>query len=89
MKLEKLNLVMSYPVNWSVFMVMRDYIQNFYDAVGWERFGTSFAYDYNRETKKLEMCANRDFSMDWLTYIGASSVIQQITFNIFSTFLSK
>lgn len=73
MKLEKLNLVMSYPVNWSVFMVMRDYIQNFYDAVGWERFGTSFAYDYNRETKKLEMCANRDFSMDWLTYIGASS----------------
>ena len=55
MKLEKLNLVTCYPVNWSVFMVMRDYIQVFYDGVGWQRAGTRFAYHHNRDTKNLQM----------------------------------
>lgn len=72
-QIEKLNLVMSYPVKWTVFAVMRDYVQNFYDAVGPDRFGKDFSYIYNAETKTLKMQADRDFSMDWLTCIGASS----------------
>lgn len=72
-QIEKLNLVMSYPVKWTVFAVMRDYVQNFYDAVGPDRFGKDFSYAYNEETKSLRMQTNRDFSMDWLTCIGASS----------------
>lgn len=50
-QIEKLNLVMSYPVKWTIFAVMRDYVQNFYDAVGADRFGKDFSYIYNAETK--------------------------------------
>ena len=30
MAVKELNLLMTYPVKWSIYKVMRDYIQNFY-----------------------------------------------------------
>ena len=30
----RLNLIFDYPVRWSRFKVLRDLLQNFYDAVG-------------------------------------------------------
>ena len=56
----KLNIAMSYPVKWTVYGVMRDYIQNFYDAVGPELFGEKFVYNYENET--LTMSADKGFS---------------------------
>lgn len=67
----KLNIAMSYPVKWTVYGVMRDYIQNFYDAVGPELFGEKFVYNYENET--LTMSADKGFCKDWLMYMGASS----------------
>ncbi len=32
-KIIKLNIVYDYPVKWDKFMIMRDFIQNFYDSV--------------------------------------------------------
>lgn len=34
MKTLSLNIVMTYPVYWSRYQVLRDFIQNFYDTVG-------------------------------------------------------
>ena len=28
-----LNLIMSYPVKWNIYKILRDYIQNLYDSV--------------------------------------------------------
>lgn len=30
----KLNIVMTYPVTWSEYSVVSNYVQNFYDALG-------------------------------------------------------
>lgn len=32
-----LNLILDYPVRWSKYKVLRDFIQNFYDALNWLR----------------------------------------------------
>ncbi len=37
-----LNLVYSYPVRWGKLKVLRDLIQNFYDAVGRKHWATCF-----------------------------------------------
>lgn len=73
MKAEKLNLVMSYPVKWTAYGVLRDFIQNFFDAVGPERFGQDFVYCYEEGSCTLTMHAETGFARDWLMYIGASS----------------
>lgn len=33
MAIRKLNLVMSYPINWGLYTVMNNFVQNFYDAI--------------------------------------------------------
>lgn len=33
-----LNIVMTYPVHWGKYNLFRDFIQNFYDSVGYENF---------------------------------------------------
>ncbi|MDO5392895.1 MAG: hypothetical protein Q4F24_17660 [Eubacteriales bacterium] len=73
MRIERLNLVMTYPVHWMKHEVMRDYIQNFFDAVGYERFLEDFSHTYDEERHILTMSAEKGFSMEWLLYIGASS----------------
>lgn len=71
--IERLNLTMSYPVHWSLAAVLRDYTQNFYDAIGWERFSEEFMSSYDLETKKLHLVSYVPFSREYLKYIGASS----------------
>ena len=46
MKKLSVNIVMTYPVFWSKYQVLRDFIQNFYDAIGYEKWRQSFCYDY-------------------------------------------
>ena len=64
METRKLNILMRYPINWSVYTVMNNFIQNFYDAVGPEKFATGF--------KMAALVAYRDLklgitmeSQDW------------------------
>jgi hypothetical protein len=67
-----LNLMYDYPVRWSPFKVLRDLIQNFYDAVQYRDWGARFSH--RMDSGKLFLSA-RDvgFSYDWLVHIGAST----------------
>lgn len=69
----KLNLVMTYPVRWSRTHVMQDYIQNFYDITGAEKFSQDFNYCYNEKSQTLRMKSNKGFSAEWLQYMGVST----------------
>lgn len=71
MEIRKLNLVMSYPVDWSLYQVMNNFVQNFYDAVGSEKFMDHFEYNYRDGVITLK--SDVGFSKEWLYYIGASS----------------
>ena len=67
----KLNIAMTYPIKWGKYAIMRDYIQNFFDAVGPTRFQYEFRYKY--ENQVLVMWTEKGFDKEWLYYIGASS----------------
>jgi len=67
----KLNIAMKYPVQWSRYEVMRDYIQNFFDAVGPEQFQEKFEYRYENMT--LTMSAPEGFDKKWLFFMGTST----------------
>ena len=69
--LKKLNILLSYPVKWTVDKILRDFIQNFFDAVGPQYFGESFRYMYSESV--LQMYVNGSFDKEWLYYIGAST----------------
>lgn len=71
MEIRKLNLVMSYPVKWDLYQVMNNFVQNFYDAVGSEKFMEHFEFEYNDGTIVLK--SDVGFSKEWLYFIGASS----------------
>ena len=62
---------MSYPVKWSMRKVLRDYIQNFFDAIGPESFKERFSGSYKHNI--LLMQSDVPFDVDWLIYMGASS----------------
>lgn len=62
----RLNIVMTYPVKWSVEHIMSDYIQNFYDMTGYEKFMDAFSYQYDEDRQTLRMEGRKGFSMDWL-----------------------
>lgn len=67
-----LNLVREYPVKWSRYSVLRDFVQNFYDAVGREEWSRRFHHDVSEG--KLTMRADGvGFSHQWLVPIGAST----------------
>lgn len=72
-RIEKLNLVLSYPIDWSVHRVFEDFIQNFFDAIGCDNFSEDFIYSFDEEEKQLVMKSGIPFSMDWLRYIGVST----------------
>ncbi len=67
-----LNLVMSYPVYWGKYEILRDFIQNFYDSVGYGNWEKAFKYQYQRGelTCWLEGIT---FNYEWLMHIGAST----------------
>jgi len=67
-----LNLIYDYPVHWSLFKVLRDFVQNFYDAVGWRSWSRRFTYTYSGGTLYME-AKDVSFSYEWLVPIGAST----------------
>lgn len=67
----KLNITMSYPVKWCMRKILRDYIQNFFDAIGTESFKERFSVSYKDNI--LSMQSDVPFDVDWLVYMGASS----------------
>lgn len=67
-----LNIVTTYPVRWTKYKVFRDFIQNFYDSVGYLQWEERFHYAYN--DKALSMWIDDiNFSYEWLVHIGAST----------------
>lgn len=71
-RLISLNLVYDYPVRWSRYVVLRDFVQNFYDSIGWRDWSTAF--DYTVGNSFLTLTArNVGFSYEWLVHIGAST----------------
>ncbi len=70
--IQKLNIMLNYPVYWDEFKVLRDFIQNFYDAKGYRNWWKDFSYEYKEETLSMYM-KKSTFSYEWLLPIGASS----------------
>ena len=69
-----LNIVLSYPVHWGKYEVFRDFIQNFYDSVGYQNWNKSFHYEYDDAYETLTMWVDDvQFSYEWLMHIGAST----------------
>jgi len=67
-----LNLIYDYPVQWSKFKVLRDLIQNFYDAVQYRQWSHRFSYKIDGG-KLFLIASDVGFSYDWLVHIGAST----------------
>jgi len=75
-KLVSLNLVMGYPVNWSRFKVLRDFVQNFYDSIGFEQWTKRFSCKQTRDSVIMR-AENVVFDYQWLVHIGASTKREQ------------
>jgi hypothetical protein len=71
-KIVPLNLVLDYPVAWSRYKVLRDLVQNFYDAVGCRAWQERFSHSLEDGVLYLR-ARNVGFSYDWLVPIGAST----------------
>ncbi len=72
MKSVSVNIVMTYPVHWTKYQVLRDFVQNFYDAVGYNDWRKRFCYEYN-DTVLSMWIENISFNYEWLMHIGAST----------------
>lgn len=70
------NIVMSYPVYWSRYQVIRDFVQNFYDAVGFDDWRQRFKYTYHDSTLSMWV-DDVTFNYEWLMHIGASTKTSQ------------
>lgn len=71
-----LELVADYPIKWDFKKVLRDFIQNFYDALGPDKFGTEFGYNYDRDEYFYTLVMSvkgQPFSHELLSYIGSST----------------
>lgn len=71
-KVIPLNIVMTYPVRWGKYQVIRDFVQNFYDSVGYEEWKEKFRYEYLNDELSIWV-DNITFSYEWLLHIGAST----------------
>lgn len=84
----RLGIAMDYQVKWGVHRIIRDFVQNFYDSIGAERFGDEFEYNWEiTEEEKLSgwrrqkermlhirmRTSGHSFSYEWLTCIGGST----------------
>lgn len=67
-----LNLSYNYPVKWGTLKVLVDFIQNFYDAAGYDNFHKQFVYSYENNVLTMSL-DNHPFELDWLLYMGAST----------------
>lgn len=68
-----LNIVYEYPVEWSKYKVLRDYIQNFYDASSISDFSKQFTYHLDEQGVLTITGENIGFHYEWLVHIGAST----------------
>lgn len=68
-----LNLIFDYPVHWSKYKVLRDFIQNFYDSVPFNEFNDRFNYELTKKGELIFTISNVGFNYKWLIHIGASS----------------
>ncbi|MDE7310012.1 MAG: hypothetical protein K2N87_00015 [Eubacterium sp.] len=75
-----LGIAMDYPVNWGIHRIIRDFVQNFYDSIGPERFAKEFMYKWEIEDEPdgrfihVRMQAfGHAFSYEWLSHIGGST----------------
>nr|WP_308651175.1 hypothetical protein [uncultured Agathobacter sp.] len=66
------NIVMTYPVHWTKYQVLRDFVQNFYDAVGYNDWRQRFCYEYENSVLSMWI-ENVSFNYEWLMHIGAST----------------
>ena len=62
---------MTYQVSWKANTIMNNFIQNFYDALGMDKFAAGFPYEMENTT--MTMSADVDFALDWLLYLGTST----------------
>ena len=65
------NILIKYPVHWTEYTVMNNFVQNFYDAIGPESFSEAFHHKYSDGTIYME--SDIGFSKEWLYFMGASS----------------
>ena len=63
---------MTYPVYWTRYQVIRDFVQNFYDAVGFDGWRQHFKYTYHDSTLSMWV-DDVTFNYEWLMHIGAST----------------
>ncbi len=82
-----LDIAVDYPIEWGFRIVLRDLVQNFYDAIGSERFEKDFYYTWDKSDTgdfyDLEMSTeNHPFSYEWLTYVGGSTKTENNTDNV-------
>lgn len=71
-QLVPLNLVTTYPVQWSPFQVLRDFVQNFFDSVPNESFARRVSVRCSGTTAELN-AEGVVFSHEWLVPMGAST----------------
>lgn len=71
-KIIPLNIVMTYPVKWGKYQVIRDFVQNFYDSVGYDEWKEKFRYEYTNNELSIWV-DDITFSYEWLLHIGAST----------------
>lgn len=67
-----LNIVTTYPVRWTRYKIFRDFVQNFYDSVGYGNWKERFSFEYSNGLLRMwveDVC----FSYEWLLHIGAST----------------
>lgn len=84
-----LGIAMDYQVRWNVHRIIRDFMQNFYDSIGYEHFADEFQYEWElydqnedsvyyscREEERLHIrmrTYGHSFSYEWLSSIGGST----------------
>ncbi len=71
-----LEIVADYPIKWDFKKALRDFIQNFYDALGPDKFGSEFIYSYDRDERFYSLVMKvkgQPFSHELLSYIGSST----------------
>ena len=84
-----LGVAMDYQVGWNIHRIIRDFIQNFYDSIGYEHFAAEFQYEWElydqdedsayysyRREKRLHIrmrTCGYSFSYEWLSSIGGST----------------
>ncbi|HCF60145.1 MAG TPA: hypothetical protein DFS52_19385, partial [Myxococcales bacterium] len=71
-QLVPLNLVTTYPVQWTQFQVLRDFVQNFFDSVPNESFAKRVSLRCSGSVAELT-AEDVVFSHEWLVPMGAST----------------